>query len=90
VYGYRDMVDLQHRLITEKLEIEHLYAILEMSMRNESMAVGEAYPDATDGVMPLVSMPFPVSGRNMIWRRIISDAIRSDPKWNGGQLYLTR
>jgi homoserine acetyltransferase len=31
-YGYRDMVDLQHRLIAEKLGIEHLHALLGMSM----------------------------------------------------------
>ena len=31
-YGYADMVDLQHRLVTEKLGIEHLHAILGISM----------------------------------------------------------
>jgi homoserine O-acetyltransferase len=44
----------------------------------------EAYPDAMDGVMPVVSMPIPVSGRNMVWRRIVIGAIRSDPQWNDG------
>jgi homoserine O-acetyltransferase len=44
----------------------------------------EAYPDAMDGIMPVVSMPIPISGRNMLWRRIVIDAIRSDPQWNGG------
>ena len=84
-YGYADMVDLQHRLVTEKLGIEHLHAILGMSMGGmNAWQWAEAYPDAMDGIMPVVSMPIPISGRNMLWRRIVIDAIRSDPQWNGG------
>jgi homoserine O-acetyltransferase len=84
-YGYGDMVDLQHRLVTEKLGIEHLHAILGMSMGGmNAWQWAEAYPDAMDGIMPVVSMPIPISGRNMLWRRIVIDAIRSDPQWNGG------
>jgi homoserine O-acetyltransferase len=84
-YGYRDMVDLQHRLVTETLGIEHLHAILGMSMGGmNAWQWAEAYPDAMDGIMPVVSMPIPISGRNMLWRRIVIDAIRSDPQWNGG------
>jgi homoserine O-acetyltransferase len=37
-----------------------------------------------DGVMPVVSLPIKVSGRNMLWRRMVTDDIRSDPEWNGG------
>ncbi|MGB7099849.1 MAG: hypothetical protein WBD95_13935, partial [Xanthobacteraceae bacterium] len=44
----------------------------------------EAYPDAADGVMPVVSLPIKVSGRNMLWRRMVINDIRSDPEWNGG------
>src|SRR6202162_3279536 len=84
-YGHADMVDLQHRLVTETLGIEHLHAILGMSMGGmNAWQWAEAYPDAVDGVMPVVSMPIPISGRNMLWRRIVIDAIRSDPQWNGG------
>jgi homoserine O-acetyltransferase/O-succinyltransferase len=84
-YGYADMVDLQHRLVTEKLGIEHLHAILGMSMGGmNAWQWAEAYPDAMDGIMPVVSMPIPISGRNMLWRRIVIDAIRSDPQWSGG------
>jgi len=84
-YGYADMVDLQHRLVTEKLGIEHLHAILGMSMGGmNAWQWAEAYPDAMDGIMPVVSMPISISGRNMLWRRIVIHAIRSDPQWNGG------
>ena len=84
-YGYADMVDLQHRLVTETLGIAHLHAILGMSMGGmNAWQWAEAFPDAMDGVMPVVSLPMPISGRNMLWRRIVIDAIRSDPQWNGG------
>jgi homoserine O-acetyltransferase len=85
-YSYADMVDLQHRLVTETLGIAHLHAILGMSMGGmNAWQWAEAYPDAMDGVMPVVSMPIPISGRNMLWRRIVIDAIRSDPQWKGGK-----
>jgi len=35
----------------------------------------EAYPDMMDGVMPVVSLPIPVSGRNLLWRRMVIDDI---------------
>src|SRR3984893_12849023 len=84
-YGYGDMVDLQHRLVTETLGIEHLHAILGMSMGGmNAWQWAEAYPEPMDGVMPVVSMPIPITGRNVLWRRTVIDAIRSDPQWNGG------
>jgi homoserine O-acetyltransferase/O-succinyltransferase len=44
----------------------------------------EAYPDAMDGVMPVVSLPIKVSGRNLIWRRMAIDYIKGDPEWKDG------
>jgi homoserine O-acetyltransferase len=35
--------------------------------------------------MPLASLPTQVSGRNRVWRRLVIDAIRSDPAWQGGE-----
>jgi homoserine O-acetyltransferase len=84
-YGYRDIVDLQHKLVTETLGIDHLHAILGMSMGGmNAWQWVEAYPDAVDGVMPVVSLPIKISGRNLLWRRMVIDDIRSDPEWNGG------
>jgi homoserine O-acetyltransferase len=89
-YGYNDMVDLQHKLVTETLGIKHLHAILGMSMGGmNAWQWAEAYPDAMDGVMPVVSLPIKVSGRNALWRRIVMDDICADPEWKGGN-YTTR
>jgi len=84
-YGYGDIVDLQHKLVTETLGIKHLHAILGMSMGGmNAWQWAEAYPDFMDGVMPLVSLPIKVSGRNLLWRRMAIDAIRSDHQWQKG------
>src|SRR5438270_6636680 len=47
--------------------------------------LGESHPEFMDALMPLASLPTQISGRNRAWRRIIIDAIRNDPAWNGGE-----
>jgi homoserine O-acetyltransferase len=84
-YGYNDLVDLEHKLVTETLGIKRLHAILGMSMGGmHAWQWAEAYPDAVEGVMPVVSLPIKVSGRNLLWRRMVIDDIRGDPDWQGG------
>ena len=34
-----------------------------------------------DGVMPIVSVPAAVTGRNLLWRQMIIEAIKNDPAW---------
>ena len=84
-YGYSDMVNLQHRLVVETLGITHLRAVVGMSMGcMNAWQWAEAYPDAVDGVMPVACFPSPISGRNLLWRRMAVDLITSDPAWAGG------
>ena len=84
-YDYGDIVDLQHKLVTETLGLKHLHAIVGLSMGGmNAWQWAEAYPDMMDGVMPIVSLPLKVSGRNLLWRRMVVDAIRSDPDWRNG------
>lgn len=84
-YGYGDLVDLQHKLVTETLGIKHLHAILGMSMGGmNAWQWAETYPDAMDGVMPVVSLPIKVSGRNLLWRRMVIDTIRSNADGSNG------
>jgi homoserine O-acetyltransferase/O-succinyltransferase len=84
-YGYDDLVDLQHKLVTETLGIKRLHAILGVSMGGmNAWQWAEAWPDEVAGVMPVVSLPVPVSGRNLLWRRMAIADIRDDPDWQGG------
>lgn len=87
-YRYADLVDLQHKLVAETLGITHLHAVIGMSMGGmNAWQWAEAYPNMLDGVMPVVSLPVRVSGRNLVWRRLVIDMIRSDPQWDDGNNY---
>jgi homoserine O-acetyltransferase/O-succinyltransferase len=44
----------------------------------------EAYPDAMDGIMPVACFPSPITGRNLLWRRMVVDGIKADPAWAAG------
>jgi homoserine O-acetyltransferase len=84
-YGYRDMVDAQYRLVTEGLGVKHLRLVLGTSMGGmQTWLWAERYPDMMDGAVALTSQPAQISGRNLLWRRLIVEAIRNDPDWNGG------
>ena len=85
-YGYRDMVDAQYRLLADGLGVTHARLVMGTSMGGmHTWLWGETHPDFMDALMPLASLPRQVSGRNRAWRRIIIDAIRNDPGWNGGE-----
>ncbi|HEV8647001.1 MAG TPA: alpha/beta fold hydrolase [Burkholderiales bacterium] len=84
-YGYADMVAAQRRLVKDGLGVRHLRLIVGTSMGGMHAwmwAVSE--PDFMDAVLPLVCLPDQISGRNRMERRLIVDAIRNDPEWNGG------
>src|SRR5207344_3471298 len=85
-YGYEDMIAAQHRLLTEVLKIDHLRLVLGTSMGGmHAWLWGQRHPDFMDALMPLASLPTEISGRNRLWRKMIGDAIRSDPDWKEGE-----
>jgi homoserine O-acetyltransferase len=84
-YGYIDMVEAQYRLLTDGLGVNHARLIMGTSMGGmHTWLWGETHPDFMDALMPLASLPAQISGRNRGWRRVIIDAIRNDPAWQGG------
>lgn len=84
-YGYQDMVDLQHLIISKALNINHLKIIIGTSMGGmHAWLWSEKFPNEMDGIMPIVSLPKHVEGRNLIWRQIIVQAIKNDPEWKNG------
>jgi homoserine O-acetyltransferase len=85
-YGYADMIDAQYRLLTEHLGVNHLRLVMGTSMGGMHTWVwGQRYPDFMDALLPLASLPTQISGRNRAWRRVLIDAIRNDPDWQGGR-----
>ena len=84
-YGYQDAVEGQYRLVTEGLGIGHLRLVLGTSMGGmQAWIWGEKHARFMDALMPIAAQPVPIAGRNMLWRQLIIDAIRSDPDWHGG------
>jgi homoserine O-acetyltransferase/O-succinyltransferase len=45
---------------------------------------GYLYPDFMDALVPLASNPVEIAGRNRLWRKMLVDAIVTDPMWNDG------
>src|ERR1700730_11561153 len=85
-YGYVDMVEAQFRLLTDGLDVNHARLVMGTSMGGmHTWLWGETHPDFMDALMPLASLPTQISGRNRAWRRMVIDAIRNDPAWNGGE-----
>ena|SRR5271165_3212235 len=85
-YDYDDMVAAQHLLLTDGLGIKHLRLIFGTSMGcMHSFVWGETYPDFMDALMPMACLPVQIAGRNRVWRKLLMDAIRSDPDWKEGE-----
>ena len=84
-YTYDDMVDADHRLLTEHLGVHHLRLVMGTSMGGmHSWIWAERYPDFMDAAVPLASVPTQIAGRNRMIRRMAMDDIRGDPSWKGG------
>ena len=84
-YDYDDMVEAQHRMLTEGLGIKHMRLIMGTSMGcMHSFVWGEAYPTFMSALMPLACEPIEIAGLNRMWRQMIIDGIEKDPAWNGG------
>jgi homoserine O-acetyltransferase len=84
-YGYADMVSAQYELLTRKLGVNHLQLVLGTSMGcMQSWMWAERYPDFVDGIVPLACAPTQIAGRNRMMRALISQSIRTDPEWHGG------
>jgi homoserine O-acetyltransferase len=84
-YNYDDMVSAQHRLVTEHLGIRHLRLVLGNSMGGmQTWMWAMKYPDMMDIAVPMASLPSAMSGRNWMLRRMLTESIRKDPLWMGG------
>jgi homoserine O-acetyltransferase len=84
-YNYEDMVDAHHRLVTEHLGIKHVRLVIGNSMGGmETWIFATKYPGFMDIAVPMACLPTEMSGRNWMLRRLITDSIRNDPEWKGG------
>src|SRR5215469_11953832 len=85
-YEYDDMIELQYRLLTQGLGVNHLRLVTGTSMGGmHTWLWGEQHPDFMDALFPLACQPIEIAGRNRMMRRMIMDDIRTDPEWNNGE-----
>jgi homoserine O-acetyltransferase len=83
-FTIRDMVESEHRLVTDVLGLAHLHAVMGLSMGG--MQVFEwavVYPDFMDVTIPMAGSPQSTSYDKLLWTSEL-DAIELDPAWNKG------
>jgi homoserine O-acetyltransferase len=84
-YNSEDMVDAQHRLLTEGLGLKRVRLIIGNSMGGmHAWLWGGRYPDFADALAPMASQPTEMASRNWMMRRLMIESIRQDPTYNGG------
>jgi homoserine O-acetyltransferase len=85
-YGYEDMIRAQHRLLAERLKVNHLRLVMGTSMGGmHTWLWGQRHPEFMDALLPLACLPTQISGRNRLWRNMAAGAIRTDAEWKGGE-----
>jgi homoserine O-acetyltransferase len=84
-YNYDDIVTAAYRLTTERLGVHHVRLVIGNSMGGmETWMMAQKYPGFMDAAVPMASQPMEMASRNWILRRLITDSIRNDPEWMGG------
>ena len=83
-FTLRDTVATQHELLTRVLHLDHVKAVLGVSMGGmQTFQWMVAYPDFMERAVPVVGSPRLATYDLLLWQAQI-DAIMSDRDWNNG------
>lgn len=83
-FTIRDMVESEHRLVTETFHLSHLHAVMGISMGGmQTFEWILAYPDFMDLAIPMAGSPQSTSFDKLLWSAEI-DALELDPAWHDG------
>ena len=84
-FSIRDMVASQHRLVTEILHLNHLRAVMGISMGGmQTFEWMVMYPDFMDRAIPIVGSPRLMPFDVLLWQSEIH-AIEADADWKNGE-----
>lgn len=83
-FTFRDLVNTQHELLTKVLHLNHLKAVMGVSMGGmQTFQWIVSYPDFMDMAIPIVGSPRLAPYDLVLWQAQI-DVIMNDAGWNGG------
>ena len=84
-FSVRDMVESQHKLLTEKLGINHVHAVMGYSMGGmQAFQWAARYPGFLDVAIPIAGTPR-LTSSDMLFLRIVEKAVVDEPAYAGGR-----
>jgi homoserine O-acetyltransferase len=83
-FSFRDLIKTQHELLTKVLHLNHVKAVMGVSMGGmQTFQWMVSYPDFMDKALPIVGSPRLAAYDLVLWQ-IQIDAIMNDRGWNNG------
>lgn len=84
-FSLRDMVESQHKLLTEKLGIKHVRAVMGYSMGGmQAFQWAVSHPGFMDVAIPIAGTPR-LTSSDMLFLRIVEKSVLDEPAYAGGR-----